>query len=103
MRQIEYMSTQLRRVASCLTSGPNRTPTHKWLFPALQDIKETLSRSDFQLKPVARKEDAASVGEETPLNEQQKLAIKRVVGSHRTVPYLIVGPPGTGKRTKRSP
>ena len=101
--KLKYMSTQLRRVASCLASGPKRTPTHKWLFPALQDIKETMSRSDFELKPVARREDAASVWEETPLNEQQKLAIKRVVGSHRTVPYLIVGPPGTGKRTKRSP
>jgi hypothetical protein len=91
---------QLRRVTSCLTATTDssiRTPTHRWLFPRLQDITETMSYSDFDLKPFVRRKDVQSLAH-SPLNEQQKLAIKRVVVSHRTVPYLIVGPPGTGKR-----
>jgi DNA polymerase III delta prime subunit len=55
-----------------------------------------MSRTDFELKPFARRNDVQSLSE-SPLNEQQKLAIKRIVGSHKTVPYLIAGPPGTGK------
>lgn len=56
-----------------------------------------MSRPGFEFKPFATRYDVAPI-EQPSLNEQQKLTIKRVVGAHRTVPYLIVGPPGTASR-----
>jgi hypothetical protein len=90
---------QLQRVSSCLESlsgTERRTPTKEWLFPNIQDVSENLPSNDYEFRRHSRRKDVESAVE-APLNEQQHLAIKRVVGSQRSIPYLIVGPPGTGR------
>jgi hypothetical protein len=73
-----------------------RTLAKKWLFPNIQDVSETLSSKGYEFVKYPRRKDVESAVV-APLNEQQHLAIRRVVGSQRLIPYLIVGPPGTGE------
>ena len=98
-RPIGLQIYQLQRVSSCLdllAGTERRMPTKKWLFPITQDVPENQSPNDYEFRRYPRRKDVESAVE-TPLNAQQHLAIKRVVGSQRSIPYLIVGPPGTGK------
>jgi hypothetical protein len=94
-----HVNYQLQRVSSCLESlagMERRTPTKKWLFPNVQDVSETLSYENYEVRRYPKRKGIESA-KVAPLNEQQHLAIKRVVGSRRSIPYLIVGPPGTGE------
>ncbi|KIL67986.1 hypothetical protein M378DRAFT_122302 [Amanita muscaria Koide BX008] len=60
----------------------------RWLFPEKSDMR----------KPIPLRE----AGEDTKwidhgLNEEQRLAVSSIVYHHSPVPFLISGPPGTGK------
>jgi hypothetical protein len=86
-------------MTACLAPQPKsgkRSLATKWLFPTIEDVQETTSSDDVGLLPYPYKEGSGTKLQ-PPLNEHQRLAIQRVVSAHRTVPYLIVGPPGTGE------
>ncbi|KAK1921912.1 P-loop containing nucleoside triphosphate hydrolase protein [Papiliotrema laurentii] len=61
------------------------TASRKWLFPIVSDVPQ---------EP-ATPRDLAWV--DADLNEQQKDAVSAVVNRRHRVPFLVSGPPGTGK------
>lgn len=64
----------------------------RWLFPEPTDLSSTCSIS-FPLPKTIEVEDYIDQG----LNEEQKLAAVSISTQQFSVPYLISGPPGTGK------
>lgn len=59
-----------------------------WLFPEKQDLDPTL----VDWPPVG-----SFNWHDPDLNPEQRQAVRSIVFGHRRVPYLVSGPPGTGK------
>lgn len=72
-------------------SGYEFNLTRQWLFPELGHLKTfgTVEFGNGIIKPT----EWFDMG----LNDEQKLAVKSIALTHSPVPYLISGPPGTGK------
>ncbi|KAL1712139.1 P-loop containing nucleoside triphosphate hydrolase protein [Schizophyllum commune] len=76
-------------------SGPQRdwpNFARRWLFPEPTDLASTCSISFPRPKTITADEYV-----DQGLNEEQKIAASSIATHQFSVPYLISGPPGTGK------
>lgn len=71
--------------------NPGRTLAHRWLFPEPLDLLIDAPT----LLPLPTKENVVWV--DSGLNHEQKTAAASISQYHHPIPYLISGPPGTGK------
>ncbi|KAF7321050.1 hypothetical protein HMN09_00192300 [Mycena chlorophos] len=63
-----------------------RRAARRWLFPELEDLRDEVQNH----LPEHSWSDPG-------LNQQQKLAVSSIALHQSPIPYLIIGPPGTGK------
>ncbi|KAJ7270752.1 P-loop containing nucleoside triphosphate hydrolase protein [Mycena haematopus] len=68
-----------------------RRAARRWLFPVPDDI---LQESSMDLMQRYLPDESWT---DTGLNEEQKLAVSSIVLHESPIPFLIFGPPGTGK------
>ncbi|KAJ7452153.1 P-loop containing nucleoside triphosphate hydrolase protein [Mycena galericulata] len=68
-----------------------RRAARRWLFPVPDDIPEGMAID------LVQRHLPDESWQDTGLNEEQKLAVSSIVLHESPVPFLILGPPGTGK------
>lgn len=75
-------------LAAAVDSGrPLKSITETWLFPGPEDVHVEPSELPADHWPAF----------DPTLNEEQLNAVKSILWAQHTVPFLISGPPGTGK------
>jgi superfamily II DNA or RNA helicase len=81
----------LQEALSEPSDSQRRRVARRWLFPVPDDMNQDTSFDSFhrQLPPES--------WTDTGLNDEQKLAVSSIVLHESPIPFLIIGPPGTGK------
>ncbi|KAF8064102.1 P-loop containing nucleoside triphosphate hydrolase protein [Lyophyllum atratum] len=85
------METASATMGDALSGAEPHNLARCWLFPEPQDLRSPLSV--FSVDRAFRDQDWVDAG----LNPEQRLAASSIALHQSPVPYLISGPPGTGK------
>ncbi|KAJ7619298.1 P-loop containing nucleoside triphosphate hydrolase protein [Roridomyces roridus] len=88
---MDVASRTLQEAISEPTDTNRRRAARRWLFPMQDDLDE-VDRVDLVQRHLG--EECWSDG---GLNDEQKLAVSSIVLHESPIPFLIHGPPGTGK------
>ncbi|KAJ7270897.1 P-loop containing nucleoside triphosphate hydrolase protein [Mycena rebaudengoi] len=88
---MDVASQTLQEALSEPSDSQRRRVARRWLFPVPDDMNQDTSFDSFhrQLPPES--------WTDTGLNDEQKLAVSSIVLHESPIPFLIIGPPGTGK------
>ncbi|KAK0236940.1 P-loop containing nucleoside triphosphate hydrolase protein [Armillaria nabsnona] len=85
------VATNIMAEALSSNNSKPRSLSHRWLFPEVEDIVPPLARSTTSTSPLKE------IWIDNGLNNEQRLAALLVSSYQYPVPFLIRGPPGTGK------
>ncbi|KAJ6630161.1 P-loop containing nucleoside triphosphate hydrolase protein [Mycena sp. CBHHK59/15] len=88
---MDVASRTLQEAMSELSDTNRRRTARRWLFPVPDDIDQDKDPS------VVQRHIPSESWVDAGLNEEQKLAVSSIVLHESPIPFLIIGPPGTGK------
>ncbi|KAJ7057940.1 P-loop containing nucleoside triphosphate hydrolase protein [Mycena amicta] len=83
---MDVASRTIHEAMAPATDANRRRTARRWIFPVMDDMPEDVQR-------YLPAESWSDVG----LNEEQKVAVSSIALHESPIPYLIIGPPGTGK------
>ncbi|KAH7868388.1 uncharacterized protein C8R40DRAFT_841632 [Lentinula edodes] len=85
------MDVAVSTLASALDPNGKRDVAHRWLFPEMDDLHLNLP------VPSTPPNITGEVWVDNGLNAEQRFAASCISKYQSPVPFLISGPPGTGK------